>query len=324
MGSGSGRLGLGGRVGTGLLDDLPAQARADAACASSSPLSPRRGSQARWSGPIDVSADRLPYFGTVPGTRIHYGAGYSGNGVGPSWLGGQILASLALGARGRVDGAAARRPAGQRRLPPEPFRYVGGRLVRWGTLPSRRRSRRAGAVARCPCRGGDATPAADADRDAMRRASARLLVLVLAGCGGAATSSRASGSNAVELVEALQKGGYVVYLRHAATDRSKEDDVVLDLDDCTTQRNLAGGPRPGAADGRAFRQLAIPVDRGPRERVLPHARDRRARLRRATLEPALTGFPEEATRRYEERVRQTSRCSATRPPRERTSSSSHT
>ena len=38
-----------------------------------------------------------PFFGTVPGTRIHYGAGYSGHGVGPSWLGGQILARLALG-----------------------------------------------------------------------------------------------------------------------------------------------------------------------------------------------------------------------------------
>ncbi len=36
-----------------------------------------------WGGPIDVSADHLPVFGTVPGTRIHYGAGYTGNGVGP-------------------------------------------------------------------------------------------------------------------------------------------------------------------------------------------------------------------------------------------------
>jgi hypothetical protein len=34
----------------------------------------------------------------VPGARIHYGAGYTGNGVGPSWLGGQILASFVLGA----------------------------------------------------------------------------------------------------------------------------------------------------------------------------------------------------------------------------------
>ena len=45
------------------------------------------------SGPIDVSADHLPFFGTVPGKgRVHYGLGYSGHGVGPSWLGGQILA----------------------------------------------------------------------------------------------------------------------------------------------------------------------------------------------------------------------------------------
>ena len=91
--------------------------------------------EARWSGPIDVSADKLPRFGTIPGTRIHFGAGYSGNGVGPSWLGGQILASLALGARDEwtalplVDRRA-------RRLPPEPLRYAGGRVVRWGTLAS--------------------------------------------------------------------------------------------------------------------------------------------------------------------------------------------
>ena len=49
-----------------------------------------------WGGPIDVSADHLPFFGTVKGKRIHYGIGYSGHGVGPTWLGGQILASLVL------------------------------------------------------------------------------------------------------------------------------------------------------------------------------------------------------------------------------------
>src|SRR4029078_13386751 len=49
-----------------------------------------------WGGPIDASSDHLPFFGTVPGTRIHYGAGYSGNRVGPSWLGGHILARIAL------------------------------------------------------------------------------------------------------------------------------------------------------------------------------------------------------------------------------------
>jgi glycine/D-amino acid oxidase-like deaminating enzyme len=135
MGSGSGRLAPGGRVGPGLLDDLPAQARAHDGLRTLLPALAAARIDARWSGPIDVSADRLPFFGTVPGTRIHYGAGYSGNGVGPSWLGGQILASLALGAADEWTALplVTRR---QRRLPPEPFRYAGGRLVRWGTLAS--------------------------------------------------------------------------------------------------------------------------------------------------------------------------------------------
>jgi len=83
-----------------------------------------------WGGPIDVSADHLPFFKTVPGTRrVHYGLGYSGHGVGPSWLGGQILASLATG---RDDEWTAL-PLATRRvpsLPPEPFKRLGGGVVR--------------------------------------------------------------------------------------------------------------------------------------------------------------------------------------------------
>src|SRR5262249_2602719 len=66
---------------------------------------------------------------------IHYGAGYSGHGVGPSWLGGRILASLVLGA----DDEWTRLPLATRdvpRLPPEPFRRVGGGLVRWAVMSS--------------------------------------------------------------------------------------------------------------------------------------------------------------------------------------------
>ena len=135
MGSGSGRLEPGGRVGRGVLDDGAAQARAHDGLRTLLPALAQARIDARWSGPIDVSADKLPRFGTIPGTRIHFGAGYSGNGVGPSWLGGQILASLSLGLQDEwttlplVDRRS-------RRLPPEPFRYVGGRVVRWGTLAS--------------------------------------------------------------------------------------------------------------------------------------------------------------------------------------------
>jgi glycine/D-amino acid oxidase-like deaminating enzyme len=135
MGSGSGRLERGGRVGAGVLDDLPAQARAHEGLRQLLPALADVRIDAHWSGPIDVSADRLPSFGTVPGTRIHYGAGYSGNGVGPSWLGGRILASLALGLEDEWTALplVERRV---RRLPPEPLRYAGGRVVRWGTLAS--------------------------------------------------------------------------------------------------------------------------------------------------------------------------------------------
>ena len=118
MGSGSGRLGLGDHVGPGILDDVPAQARAERGLRELLPALAAAPIAARWSGPIDVSADKLPRFGTVPGTRLHYGAGYSGNGVGPSWLGGQILASLALGAADEWTSLPlVDRPA--RRLPPE-------------------------------------------------------------------------------------------------------------------------------------------------------------------------------------------------------------
>ena len=135
MGSGSGRLEPGARVGPGVLDDVAAQARAHAGLRALLPALADARIEGRWSGPIDVAADKLPRFGTVPGTRIHYGAGYSGNGVGPSWLGGQILASLALGSQ---DEWTALPLVGRRarRLPPEPLRYVGGRVVRWGTLTS--------------------------------------------------------------------------------------------------------------------------------------------------------------------------------------------
>ncbi len=150
MGSGSGRLGIGGRVGQGLLDDVPAQRRAEQGLRDLLPALADVKVAARWSGPIDVSADRLPWYGTVPGTRIHYGAGYSGNGVGPSWLGGQILASLATQAEDEWTALPLVRRR-QRRLPPEPLRYAGGRLVRWGTLSSeeaRAAGRRPGAAAR--------------------------------------------------------------------------------------------------------------------------------------------------------------------------------
>jgi glycine/D-amino acid oxidase-like deaminating enzyme len=129
MGSGSGPIGYGGRLDGRFTDDAATGARAEQGLRRLLPdLADARVTDS-WGGPIDVSSDHLPFFGTVPGTRIHYGAGYSGHGVGPSWLGGQILARLVQG----VDDELTRLPLVTRRvpkLPPEPLRRLGGGLVR--------------------------------------------------------------------------------------------------------------------------------------------------------------------------------------------------
>jgi broad specificity phosphatase PhoE len=62
-------------------------------------------------------------------------------------------------------------------------------------------------------------------------------------------------------VERLRRGGYVVALRHAATDRTATD-MTGNLRDCSRQRNLnAEGRRQARVIGRAFRRLEIPVGR---------------------------------------------------------------
>ena len=133
MGSGSGPIGFDGRLDARFSADEPTAARAEAGLRSLLPDLAHARIERAWGGPIDVSADHFPLFGTARGTRIHYGAGYSGNGVGPSWLGGQILARLALG----VDDELTRLPLVNRRvrgLPPEPLKRLGGGLVRAALL----------------------------------------------------------------------------------------------------------------------------------------------------------------------------------------------
>jgi phosphohistidine phosphatase SixA len=62
------------------------------------------------------------------------------------------------------------------------------------------------------------------------------------------------------LVEALQRGGYIVYFRHGPTDPTERDSDPTNLANCSTQRNLTDGGRAQArATGEAFRALNIPV-----------------------------------------------------------------
>ena len=129
MGSGSGPIGFGGRIDDRFSRDRPTAERAEAGLRRLLPDLAEAQVERSWGGPIDVSADHLPFFGTIPGKRVHYGAGYSGNGVGPSWVGGQILASLVAG----LDDEWTRLPLATRRvkpLLPEPLKRLGGGLVR--------------------------------------------------------------------------------------------------------------------------------------------------------------------------------------------------
>ncbi|MSO58238.1 MAG: FAD-dependent oxidoreductase [Thermoleophilia bacterium] len=80
-----------------------------------------------WGGPIDVSPTHLPIFGSRG--RVHHGFGFTGNGVGPSYLGGEILARLALDRRDELTALALVDPA-PKLFPPEPLRWLGGSLIR--------------------------------------------------------------------------------------------------------------------------------------------------------------------------------------------------
>lgn len=84
--------------------------------------------EAAWGGPINVSGYTMPFYGSLAPGNVHYGLGYTGNGVGPSHLGGKILAALTLQAGDGFTRLAVvtRRP---KRFPPEPIRSPGMLVV---------------------------------------------------------------------------------------------------------------------------------------------------------------------------------------------------
>jgi len=82
-----------------------------------------------WGGPIDVSPTHLPLVVPLPGSHTFVAAGYTGNGVGPSYMIGRTLASLALDRRDESTRLPFIDPA-PKRVPPEPFHWLGGNLIR--------------------------------------------------------------------------------------------------------------------------------------------------------------------------------------------------
>jgi glycine/D-amino acid oxidase-like deaminating enzyme len=81
--------------------------------------------EAGWGGPIDVAGHHLPFFGSFERGSVHYGLGYTGNGVGPSHLGGRILAARALGADEPELFSLPIVTQEPLRFPPEPIRSPG-------------------------------------------------------------------------------------------------------------------------------------------------------------------------------------------------------
>lgn len=129
MGSGSGPLEFGSRHGSEKL-------RRDAASVKRAEIGLRRffpgmrgGVATKWGFPIEVTSDRLPYFGTMPNSRIHFGSGYSGHGVNATVIAGECLSSLILNKRDQWTSSPF---CNRERMnfPMEPFRFVGGTVVR--------------------------------------------------------------------------------------------------------------------------------------------------------------------------------------------------
>ena len=133
MGSGSGPIGYGNRLDRRFTQDVATTRRAERGLRRLLPGLAAAHITHSWGGPIDVSADRFPFVGTAAGRRVHFAAGFSGNGVGPSWLAAQAVASLVV----RADDKWARLPLVRPRgagVPPEPIRFLGGSLIRAAAL----------------------------------------------------------------------------------------------------------------------------------------------------------------------------------------------
>ncbi len=84
-----------------------------------------------WAGPIDCTPEHVPVFDHLREyPNIFYGMGFNGTGIAQTPIAGRILASLVLERKDRWSSSGLVGAHKRLTLPPEPFRYVGARLVR--------------------------------------------------------------------------------------------------------------------------------------------------------------------------------------------------
>jgi putative aminophosphonate oxidoreductase len=163
LGKGGGRLAHGARIDGAFTGPSPLEGQISASLRDLYSFLADVRMAASWTGPIDRTLDGLPFYTTLGRPDLMCGAGYSGNGVAPSVMGGRILASLALGLDDQWSqcGLVRSPPRG---LPPEPARFIGGTVVR-------------GAVARKERAEDDGRPVAKLDKALARLAPAGLVPL---------------------------------------------------------------------------------------------------------------------------------------------------
>jgi phosphohistidine phosphatase SixA len=77
---------------------------------------------------------------------------------------------------------------------------------------------------------------------------------------GAVATAHADAPAKTDVVPALQKGGYVLFIRHPKTNQDQADTDPLHIDNVKAQRQLSDEGRKQVKDlGEAFRALKIPV-----------------------------------------------------------------
>jgi len=123
-----GRMGLGARRRPALDVDVGTQDAAVANLYEILPIFAGARIEHAWGGPIDVSPVHLPWFGTLRST--HYGFGFTGNGVGPTELGGRILADLVMDRETENSTLPIVGGLPPKRFPAEPLRFIAGSVIR--------------------------------------------------------------------------------------------------------------------------------------------------------------------------------------------------